>query len=237
VKRILVLAALAVATPALAADTPRSSPRLGSFEVMLGGYRPAIDAEFAGGNGPYRAAFGDGRGLLLRADVAKALFTGYGSLELGVGAGYFEKYGRGRLANGTATADTTAFKVIPTRLSLTYRFDILAERFRVPLAPYGRASFERYNWWVNNGAGNTADAGGLSGSGATNGYSFSGGLAFLLDFFDPTLARDMDRDTGINHTYVYVDFTKSFVSDFHSTKSWNLSDDKVTVSGGLLFAF
>jgi hypothetical protein len=86
--------------------------------------------------------------------------------------------------------------------------------------------------------GNTSKAGNRSGSGATNGYSFGGGLALLLDSLDPTLARDMDRDTGINHTYLFVEFTKSYIKDFGSSSSWNLSDDrKVAISGGLMFQF
>jgi len=236
IRTALVVAALAAALPAAA-----ESPRSGSFELSLAGYRPSIDSEFTGGRAPFTAAFGDGRGWMVRGDIARSIFMDYGSLDLGLGIGYFEKYGHGQLpasAGGGTSADTTAFKVFPTRVSLTYRFDVLANRFSIPFAPYGRVSFERYNWWVNNGSGNTANASGKSGYGATNGYSFSGGIAFLLDVLDAGLAREMDRDTGINHTYVFVDFTKSYVSDFHSASSWNLSDEKsVNISGGLLFVY
>jgi hypothetical protein len=236
IRKVLLAAVLFAALPAAA-----QSPRLGSFELSLSGYRPSIDSEFGGNAAPFTAAFGNGRGWMFRADVARSLFVDYGSLDLGFGAGYTEKYGHGLLpasAGGGKAADTTSLKIIPTRVSLTYRFDLLAERFGVPFAPYGRVSLERYNWWVNNGSGNTSTAGGKSGYGATNGYSFSGGVAFLLDVLDSGLAREMDRDTGINHTYVFVDFTKSYISDFGSSKSWNLSDEKsVNISGGLLFVF
>ena len=48
----------------------------------------------------------------------------------------------------------------------------------------------------------------------------------------------MDRDTGINHTYIFVDVTKSYINDFGSASSWNLSDDRnIAISGGLLFVF
>ena len=181
---------------------------------------------------------GGGRALMFRADFAYSLFVDYGSLDLGIGAGYAQKTGKGQLPAGGASSDDTSLKVIPTRLTLTYRFDVLAIRHRwFPLTPYARVSLDRYNWWVTNGLGNTAKAGDRSGRGATNGYSFSGGVAFLLDALDPGLAREMDRDTGINHTYVFVDFTKSYIKDFGSASSWNLSDDRVTISGGLLFVF
>jgi hypothetical protein len=237
IRNALVLLALAIALPAGAEEQPElgASPRWGTFEFSLGAYKPNVDAEFSGAQ-PWSTVFG-GRGLIFRADVSKSIFTGFGSLDVGIGAGYFQKSGKGRLEDGTVSADGTSFKMIPLRVSLTYRFDVLARRYNIPLSPYGRFSLDRYQWWVTNGAGDTASFEGENGSGATNGYSFSGGVAFLLDFLDPGLAREMDRDTGINDTYLFVDFTKSFVSDFHSARSWDLSDEKVSISGGILFVF
>jgi hypothetical protein len=239
VMRTLVLAVtLAAALPTAAQEASEyASPRWGSFEFSLGGYRPNIDSEF-GGTGPFSTAFGGKRALMFRADFTYTLFASYGSIDVGIGAGYTQKTGKGQLPAGGVSSDDTSLKIIPTRLTLTYRFDVLAIRHRwFPLTPYARISLDRYNWWVTNGLGNTAKAGDRSGRGATNGYSFSGGLAFLLDAIDPRLAREMDRDTGINHTYVFVDFTKSYIKDFGSGTSWNLSDDRVTISGGLLFVF
>ncbi len=238
IRRLLFIAALTAALPAAAQESRFASPRWGSFELSLGGYRPNVDSEF-GGSGPFNTVFGGGRALMFRLDVAYSLFVDYGSLDLGIGAGYTQKTGKGQLPTGGAAPDDTSLKIIPTRLTLTYRFDVLANRYRwFPLTPYARVSLDRYNWWVTNGLGDTAKAGDRSGRGATNGYSFSGGVAFLLDAIDPDLAREMDRDTGINHTYVFVDFTKSYIKDFGSATSWNLSDDrKVTISGGLLFVF
>jgi hypothetical protein len=239
VSRVLaVLAMLAAAVPAAAQESKYASPRWGAFEMSVGSYRPNIDSEF-GGSGPFSTIFGSGRGVMFRADFAYSLFVGYGSLDLGIGVGYTQRTGKGQTLAGAASADDTSIKIVPTRLSLTYRFDVLALRYRwLPLAPYGRVSLERYNWWVTNGSGDFASAGGKSGRGATNGYSFSGGLALLLNSLDPTLGRDMDRDTGINQTYLFVEFTKSYIKDFGSSSSWNLSDDrKVALSGGLLFVF
>ena len=51
------------------------------------------------------------------------------------------------------------------------------------------------------------------------------------------LARDMDRDTGVNHTYIFADFTESHINDFNSPTSWDLSADRRTITGGLLFVF
>jgi hypothetical protein len=231
--------ALAAALPAAAQLAAQASPRYGSFQMSLETYRPNIDAEFGGRATPYESAFGGKRNLMFRADVAYSLFVDYGSLDVGIGGGYWEKYGHGFQLSGAPSSDPTALKVIPTRLTLTYRFDVLSNQYRwFPIAPYARLALDRYWWWVNNGAGNVANASGKSGSGATNGYSFTGGIALDLGAIDTTLARDMDRDTGINHTYLFVELTKSYVKDFGSSSSWNLSDDRsVSLAGGLLFAF
>lgn len=232
-------AALATAFPSAAQLAAQPSPRWGALELSLSGYRPSIDAEFGGRASPYQAAFGGSRNIMFRADLAYALIADHGSLELGFGAGYWEKYGHGFELSGAPSSDPTALKIVPTRISLTYRFDVLANRYRwLPLAPYARLSLDRYWWWVNDGSGSTANASGKPGYGATNGYSLSAGVALDLGAIDPGLAGEMDRDTGINHTYLFVDFTKSYIRDFDSSRSWDLSDDRaVTVSGGLLFAF
>ena len=237
-RRALLAAALAVAAPAARAE----SPRYGAFEFRLSGYRPNIDAEFGGQAHPYADVFGGGRGLMARGALFRSLYVGFGTIDVGVGAGYWEKYGHGLLQSGQQAADTTALKIVPVSAIVGYRFDWLADQLGVPLAPYARFSLERYWWWVNTGSGKTAvyqDASGgrAEGAGATNGYSVTLGLALQLDFFDRSMAADMDRDTGINHTYLFFDATRSYVSDFHSRSSWDLSDDHWTLAGGLLFVF
>jgi len=74
-------------------------------------------------------------------------------------------------------------------------------------------------------------------SGATNGYAYGGGVALVLDGLDPTLTRELDQDTGINHTALIFDVKKTKVDDFGSKTSWNLSDTQITWSAGLLFVF
>lgn len=231
--RLACLAALFV-LPALGRA---ESARLGSFELGAGPYRPDIDSDLAGAQ-PYRDVFGTGRGWMFRVGVSRALITYPGALELGFRSGFFRDSGHALqidpatgLPTGEKSADTTTFNVVPTSLTLTYRFDLLADRYGIPLAPYGRVALERYNWWVTGGTGSTSK------TGATNGYSFTGGIAFLLDFVDAGLARELDADTGINHSYLFFDVTKSKVDDFGSKKSWDLSDEKLSLGFGMLFVF
>jgi hypothetical protein len=235
--RGLALAAALVATPALADHTARS-PESSSFELRLSGYHPSIDAEFKPNTGPYQQTFGSDRGWMARLNMGRTLWRGIGTLEFHLGTGYFEKYGKGTIAGSTLKSnDNTGFKVVPLSVGLTYRFDWAAEELNIPLAPYVRVSLERYNWWITNGSSDIPDINNRQGYGATNGFSGTLGLALLLDFLDPDLAREMDQDTGINHTYLFMDITRSQVNNFGSGKSWDLSDDQATFAGGLLFVF
>jgi hypothetical protein len=244
-------AQLAVALAALCAATSVravESARHWSAEVGAGNYTPNIDdgsfAPLRVGTtgvpvdaGPYEQMFGSGRGWLFRVGFSRALLTEYGSLEVGGQTGFFRR-SAASLVNEAAVAgapplwkpsgDTTSFNIIPTSITLTYRYDQFVEKF--PLAPYVRGTLERYNWWVS-------DTNGTRMTGATNGWSVTGGVALALDFFDQSLARELDNDTGVNHTFLYFDATKSSVDDFGSKSSWDLSGKDVMLSGGLLFTF
>jgi hypothetical protein len=232
VKRLLVALLLLSASASARAD----SGRWGSFELRLSNYHPNVDSQ---GGGAYDAAFGSNRPLMYRALVSKSVYTGVGSLEVGVGGGYFEDRGKGLDPVTLApTGESTVFQIFPATLAVTYRFDWLAQRYRwVPLVPYVRGAFERYWWRVKNGSGDTATFNGDEGKGATNGVSFTTGLALLLDAFDGQLARESDLDSGINETYLYADLTWTKIDDFGSSKSFNLSDSRWTPTIGLLFVF
>lgn len=230
----LVLAA-ALLAPRVADAQPRTK---GSVEIGAGFYYPNIDAEPAlAATLPYEQIFGTRRGWMFRAGYSRAILRRFGTLEAGFRTGYFRDSGHGLTMDesGNITADpsaaTTSFNVIPTSLTLTYRFDWLAERYPIPLAPYGRLALERYNWWVGNTKGGAAKLG------ATNGWSATAGVAILLDILDRQMARELDQETGIHHTYVFGDFTWSRVDDFGSSSSWDLSDPRPSLSFGLLFVF
>jgi hypothetical protein len=214
-----------------------ASPRWGSVEVSVSGYTPMIDSEFGGAANPYLTAFGSSRHYLVRADFSYSIFVDKGTLDVGVGLGFTQMNGHGLNLDGSVSADTTRLRILPARLSVTYRYDIPALRWGIPLVPFARLTLDRYWWWAYNGGNDVANANGLEGKGATMGWSFGGGLAFLLDWVDPGLARELDRNTGINNTFLFVEFTKSYIDDFGSATSWNLSNDRVAISGGLLFTY
>jgi hypothetical protein len=231
--RILAVVLLAAAASAATAE-PTSSPRWGSFELGAGPYTPNVDSEFSGA-APYNQVFGSGQRWMFRAGVGKSLYTGFGDLEVGLRTGFFRAAGRAVFLDSNnvyqRSGDETSFNVIPTSLTLTYYFDYLAERYRwLPITLYGRGALERYNWWTNTTAG-------TSKHGATNGWSVTGGVALLLDSIDPGFARDLDNETGINHTYLFFDITHAKVDDFGSSKSFDLSPTKAAYAFGLLMVF
>lgn len=227
---------LAVALPARA-----ESPRWGSFEIAAGMYRPDIDSEFSFSPGPYERIYGTDRGWMFRLGLARKIFDRWGSLEAGLRTGYFQASGHGvqevppELPTDPPTfkesGDWTKLRIIPTSAFLTYRFDWAAERYPVPIAPYARVALERYNWWVTDGAGHS------SRNGATNGWSAAGGVALLLDIFDRGRARELDQDSGINHTYAFAELEKKWIDDFGASDSWDLSDERLSFSFGLMFVF
>lgn len=225
-------AAAALLVASLAAGARADSPRYGSFDLLAGTYLPNVDSEFSRHPGPWETVFGGARDWTFRAGAYWAPYTGWGTVELGGQLGFFSKTGAGQLVTGGASGDRTSFKMLPTSAVLTYRFDTLGPGgYALPVAPYVRLALERYNWWISDGSGKTTQ------TGATNGWSAAAGLCLLLDWLDPDAAREMDRSTGINHTYLVAEVRKTSVNDFGSSRSWNLSDRGQSWSFGLMFVF
>ena len=238
-KRIVAAAALAVAAPALAQfNQPQGpSPRWGSVDIGFGQYKPDIDSEFSTRPGPYETMFGKKQGWIFTGTVSYSIYAQFGTFDVGFKSGFFHKSGNGLIVN---TVDPTTYtragaksslRIIPTSAVLTYRFDWPVEKRNIPLAPYARVAFERYNWWITRGNGATAK------KGATNGWSGAGGLAFLLDWVDPQLAREFDHESGVNHTYLFFEVETGKIDDFGSSKSWDLSPKGFTWLSGMTFVF
>jgi hypothetical protein len=227
-KLAAVIAALALVTTASA--EPKESRRRGSLELAAWRYRPSIDDEFSTSPTPYDEIYGGGQSWGFQLHLARALYTGHGALEVGFKTGFWQDRGDEIAENGSRTADKTALRIVPTSLTLTYRWDWLSRRWGIPFALYGRGAFERYNWWVTD-RDETAE------KGATMGWSATGGVAFLLDFLDRGMARELDNDSGINDTWIFFDVTTDQIDDFGSSKSWDLSSDGLTYSAGINFVF
>ncbi len=245
----LVALALAFALPA-AAQSPvlnvKESPRVGSFQVTISPFSPNIDSEFTNAlYPPYATIFGTGRPLMVQGQFnMSAWVTQFGTLDVGLGAGFWEAWGQGWYQGSDGTllrGGTTTLMIIPLQVQAGYRFEWFYERFSVPFEPYAKFAIVDYIWSTSGQSGTsswTSPAGvAYRGSGATFGWSATLGLALVLDFFDTSLARQMDYDVGINRSLLVVDFTKSSVNDFGSKNSWQLAPSYWAWSIGLQFVF
>ena len=139
--------------------------------------------------------------------------------------------------------DTTALNIVPLSILAIYRFDYLARRWRIPFVPYFKIGLAYYIWWIENGGGffsiaqftppgSTQSQGGWGG---TFGWVMNPGGAFLLDVLDPSAARTIDAELGINHTYLFCEFHYASVNGFGAAGKMDLSD--TTLNAGLAFEF
>ena len=142
-----------------------------------------------------------------------------------------------------STGDSTSLNIIPLELMFVYRFDYFALKYRIPFVPYFKAGLAYYAWWIENGGGflsiakwTNPDTGKTdSGFGGTWGFVLNPGGAFLLDVIDPSAARTLDAELGINHTYLFCELHYANVTGFGASDRLNLSD--LTLNAGLSFEF
>lgn len=232
-RRALAVLALLALPPLASAE----SPTWGTFELRVASFRPDRDSEFNGTRTPYADDFGTKRGWFPKILASYTLLDRFVQVDAGVGTGWFRAKGKGHYEDPVGSGiwvpsgDNTTFSIIPATLAVTVRVDGAAQRWPIPIDVYGRAALERYHWLITDGSGKVAHRG------ATNGWSVAGGVGLLLDFIDPMLSREMDDDTGINATWLYFEVEKGVVDDFGSKRSWNLSDERLTLAGGLRMVF
>ncbi|MBZ4334128.1 MXAN_2562 family outer membrane beta-barrel protein [Corallococcus sp. AS-1-12] len=210
------VAALLLAVPAVAQEVtiPTRSPRTGAVIFRGGGYKPRIDTEKAlNGATPYKDTFGDASLLLIEGELQRFFYQGIGTAGLGLGLGYAEKYADAKLDNGSAAADKAALKVLPIQLNAFYKFDYAAFRWGIPLVPYAKLGLIYSPWWMTKGS-TTEVVEGSKASGGKWGWGGTAGVSFLLDVLEPRFARDFDSDLGVNHSYLFAEYTHADVNNF-----------------------
>ena len=214
------------------------SPQRFAFELRFGPYRPNVDSEFNGSRTPYKDFFGGDRKLMTQVELDYEFFHRFGSLAVGLGIGYFSVSGRSPVESGTGqlTADYSTLKVAPVSLSAVYRFDVLLERRKIPIVPYGKLGLDYAYWQITDGNGEIAsDGAGGRGRGATPGWHAAAGVALVLDNFDPEAARSFDSDLGVNHTAIVFEYRYADISGLGTKNKMHLGDS--TWSLGLMLEF
>lgn len=199
---------LVTSVAAAAAEIHGESPRSMMLEVKFSPYTPFIDRPFGNTDGPYQTVFGGGPMLLGEIEFEYQFFQKLGSLSAGLSVGYAEKFGRAiDEVTREATSQTTGLQLVPFKGLLVYRFDWLSIKHDIPLVPYLKGAVAVMPWWVTKGDGVEVDDRGIRGAGLSTGLAGVAGLAITLDFLDQRLARDFDTGMGVNHTYIFGEFT------------------------------
>jgi hypothetical protein len=216
------------------------SPQHFALEFRFGPYKPDIDSEFSGPNArhPYRDFFGPNRRVMSQVEVDYQVLHHVGSLGVGFAAGYFNETGNNPYGDGSGnlSADTSTLRLIPLSLSAVYRFDLMWERWKIPLVPYAKLGFDYVIWTINDGNGDVPepDVGG-KGQGGTWGWHAAAGLSFVLNILDEASARQFDSESGINRTHLFFEWGHWDVSGLGASGKLHVGDD--TWTAGMLFEF
>jgi hypothetical protein len=190
------------------------SPQNFAFELRGSPYKPDIDSDPAlNGATPYKNVFGNAPRLFVGAefDWQALRVPHFGSLGPGFMVGYTTMTDPASFvtpqANGsTVSGETTTLQIIPMDLLAVLRIDVLNHDVGIPLVPYVKVGLGYALWRASNTLG-TSHADGITGEGHSIGWLVAGGLAFDLTPFDAYSAQNLDDSLGINHTYIFAEFT------------------------------
>ena len=148
----------------------------------------------------------------------------FGSFSLGVDSGFAYSGGKGLLQFGFGGSNQSitgfGFIQVPVLINATYRFNLL--RLVRPYVSVGTGSILYTE---------TRD----DAKGDKRGYSFvysgSAGASLLLDFLDSKTSRDGYLSSGIQHTYLFLEYL--YLNTFKSTVMFN----RAGIYSGFLFEF
>ncbi|MFL5452782.1 MAG: MXAN_2562 family outer membrane beta-barrel protein, partial [Myxococcales bacterium] len=195
-------------------------------------YDPGIDSERGINGTPYHDIFHKAP-LRYQLEVDWQAAHPFGAILVGGSVGFWQNYGKGIQldVNGNPTGqadDTTHLNIAPVFAVVTYRFDVLADRYRyLPIIPYLQAGLGAALWSSYNGRGEVSTRtgrGGGRGSGWSRGYTTAVGIALSLDAIDTQLAREAFVDAGIQRTAAFAEYAWTRLDGFKSTGVMNLND-------------
>ncbi len=227
-------------------DRGYESPQYFFLEFKFGGYLPDIDSEFDGAKKPFEDLFGKDLGFMFKMELDVELWRPFGTIAIGGVAGYYS-IGAAPFKDGgsdgnptdaskaTRLTGETTISMVPLAALLIYRADFFHQYWNVPIIPYAKFGINYTLWWISKGNGDTATYGGEDGAGGTFGWQINAGAALLLDVFEPSAAKTLDTDAGINHTYLFFEFVHVQADGFGSDSALHVGD--TTWQGGLAFEF
>jgi hypothetical protein len=199
-----------------------SSPENFAIEFRIGPYQPEMDD-----NDAFDTYFGDDSGPLLALELD---LIGYRIPDVlyvagGGGIGWMNFDGNTRDDLGDATSEETSIEVIPMNLLAVLRVDALPRKLSVPLIFTGKIGYQWARWSTESGGADEED-------GWSVGPLWAVQLGLDLDTFEPSAARNMDEEWGINHSFLFFELFGFMPSD----ESLEIGGD-VSWTAGLGFMF
>jgi hypothetical protein len=193
------------------AYVPHQSAQDFALELRVNYGKPAIDSAPGLSGKPYEQTFGSESriGLGAEFDWQFARIPSFGSLGVGVGVGRWATSAKAvNYIDLSATGDDTNLELWQFTGLGVLRVDALTT-VGIPLVPFAKAGLG-YTLWRAFGPDGTYGSRSATGSravGASYGLQYSLGLALLLDQLDPSSAKNLDEATGVNNTYLFVEYT------------------------------
>jgi hypothetical protein len=189
-----------------------------AYELRFGRYEPDADSNL--GSTPFADTFGSSPRFLIGAEGDWQLLRipHFGSIGPGFGFGLTKFTGKARLTEtGAVSATDTRVWMLPMYLVAVARADVFMRDFNIPLVPYAKFGFGYGLWWSSDGA-KTAKVDGVVARDASYGLTYALGGMFLLDVLDPDDAVSADGITGINNSYVFLEWFRPQLDGFGSKK-------------------
>jgi hypothetical protein len=206
--------------PSILAATP-ASPREWNVELRFGPYRPNVDSEFADRGQsarPYEEVFSNSRHLMTQLEIDHHLLHRGGTWAAGVGIGHFNVTAAALSQDlQSRSGDTTSLRLIPLSAVLVYRADTLRERWGSPIVPYAKMGLDCTLWRISDTS--QSDI-----SGRTFGWHAAAGLTVDLSPLDPSAAEEMDRESGVNQTALFIEVARYSLDGFGSGDALHVGD-------------
>jgi hypothetical protein len=209
------------------------------LQLRFGPYYPNVDDGLE--SRPFKTIYGGSSQFLFELGADWEFWRPFGALTLGGTAGFVQFVGKGLTTTGTRSSDTTVFNIIPLKLTLGYHFDVLVERWNIPLVPYVHGGLCYYVWWILDGVGDVArwtdpDSGSQQeAKGGLWGLHWGIGLKVLLDFLDQEAAGHLENEVGILNTFLFAEYTMSWASNFGTKGHFDVGGE--TFMLGLMMEF
>jgi hypothetical protein len=180
------LAVVGLSGTAHATETYDEPKRRGHVQFRYGFFSPADPA--------ITGVMGESGHDLLMLEAGPHLIK---QLELSVGLGWYQEVDSAVSPSGGRTDDFVMLTALPLSASGTLRLDFFKDQ---PLVPYGGAGVQVWPWKE------TFSESGAKTNGGKFGWHWNAGGQILLDAFDRGAASKLRARTGIDNTWLVVDY-------------------------------